>query len=377
MTLKEQKLIINEICKSETFVNAPTSIALLQFLTEATINDIDLNESLIAIDFFGKKEVGAKVRVNVYNLRKKLDKYYENEGKDDQIRVVIEKGQYKVTFKKYKNPISQKLPSKSFNKRVYWGIISVLIIGFLLTLIPKKKPEIWRPFLSNINATSLVIGDVFGMLGNTATGNYGWTRDYSINSVKDYYALIEQYPKLKDSFVPSPYSYVNQMAVEGTLQLASFFSTYKKGIQVRYTSRTSIDELKENNTIYIGPIKTKTVFVDFFNEANPYFTLKDSLLLREHHPRLKDTVYRFPYRVLNDELAIVSKIKGPNNSDQILFFSNHDMGIGACIKYFTTEKKIKKFTKLLDDKIYFTAIFNVKGMYRSDTYLELLEVVSF
>ncbi|KAA1243182.1 helix-turn-helix domain-containing protein [Aquimarina sp. RZ0] len=377
LSTEEKKTIVHKICKSKSFLNAPTSISLLQYLLEATLTNVALKEMVIALEFFGVKEPGTRVRVNVYNLRKKINIYYEEEGKEDLYQLKIEKGQYAVSFVKNKTTPTKKYQKNGLTILPY--AIILLLAGIILLLKwPKSTPTLWNPFLSGKKETNLVIGDAFGMIGKTITGNIGWTRDYAINNLKEFYQFLEQYPKLKDSLFPPPYSYVNQMAVNGTSELTRFFSRYDKEFRIRFSSKTSIEEIKENNVIYIGPIKNKNYFNSFFNEANPYFTLKDSILYFSNHPRMKDTIYKFPYRVYNKELAIVSKIKGPNKTKQFLLFSNHDIGISACINYFTTEDTLEKFEKeYLHENEYFTAIFEVKGKDRTDTYIELLSCIPF
>ncbi len=374
---EEKKYFVEKLCKSKTFANAPTSISLLYYLFEATLKKVDLKEMVIALEFFGVKEPGTRVRVNVYNLRKKINSYYETEGGNDSSRLSIEKGQYAVSFNK-----QSKIPTKKeINKRRQPLLVFFAIMGLLMFTLylkwPKSAPELWKSFFLNSKETNLIIGDVFGMIGKTITGNNGWTRDYSINNLKEFYDFLELHPKLKDSLDPPPYSYVNQMAVTGSVQLANYFSKYNRKFNIRFSSKTSVEEIKENNVIYIGPIKNKNSFINFFNQANPYFTLKDTLLYFSNHPKYKDTIYSFPYRVHNEELAIVSKIKGYNDSEQLLFFSNHDIGINACINYFSNDRQLKKFNNLMLGKEYFTAIFKVKGASRTDTNIELLKNIPF
>ena len=101
MLSEEKKLEITEhIVASNTLKNAPTSIAILRYLVQANIEDRFLKEGIIDIEFFGAKadddKNNPRVRVNIYNLRKKLKSYYENEGTNDLWQIKIDKGQYAV-----------------------------------------------------------------------------------------------------------------------------------------------------------------------------------------------------------------------------------------------------------------------------------------
>ena len=87
--LSEDKKIelVDRIVESDTFKNAPTSIAILRYLVKANIENRFLKEGIIDIEFFGAKpdddKSNPRVRVNIYNLRKKLSSYYEDEGAKD------------------------------------------------------------------------------------------------------------------------------------------------------------------------------------------------------------------------------------------------------------------------------------------------------
>ncbi len=374
MNRKEKEELIDCVLKSNTFKNAPTSIALLQFLAKATFEEVDLKETTIGLEFFGLKDPGTRVRVNVFNLRKKITKYYEEEGCNDVKRIKIIKGQYAVSFYRLPNVKLQTRYSIFKKLTLAHYLIALFVFVGCILFWPQKNPVLWNSFFTNGKETNLVVGDVFGMIGKTVTGNTGWTRDYSINNLKDFYAFLEENPKLKDSIHPPPYVYVNQMAVTGAVSLSNFFAKYDKKLGIRFTSKTSIDEIKENNTIYIGPVKNKNVFINLFNQSNPYFTLKDSVLTFRNHPHLNDTVYKFPYRVYKKELAIVAKLHGYNNSEQLLFFSNHDIGINACVKLFTDTNALKKMS---DNSSYFVAVYEVEGEQRTDISIKKISKIAF
>ncbi len=372
--------ILNKICSSKTFSNAPTSIALLKYLFEATLSETDLKESVIELEFFGDKKLkkdNPKVRVNVYNLRKKLAQYYETEGASDEYIIIIEKGQYLLQFDKSRNGnlFVQKL---SFDKLLPYSVIAVLSVVIIVLTIPAAKPKIWKSFLNNKKQTTLYVGDAFGMIGETITGNTGWTRDYNINNTTDYYELVENNPQLRNKLDLPPYTYTTQMAVMAAKEMQKLFGNYRNDFAIRYSSKTTIDEIKEGNCVYVGPIKNNNLFIRFFNEANKYFRLSDSSLHLINCPNYNDTVYSFPYRVSNEEYAIVSKIPGPDNTTHLLFFSNHDIGVSATFRYFTDIEYLSDFeNKYLSDYKYFTALYKAKGVNRSDINLELVMVVPF
>ena len=96
--------VTKRIITSKTFQKASTSSALLQYLVEADIADAFLKEDIIDIEFFRNKRAtdksNTRVRVSMYNLRKKLVDYYEKEGKNSEWKLIIDKGQYRVRFER-------------------------------------------------------------------------------------------------------------------------------------------------------------------------------------------------------------------------------------------------------------------------------------
>lgn len=377
----KKRELVAKIRKSKTFSKAPTSSAMLQYLFEETLKGTDLKEKVIEIDFFGDSENADKntprVRVNIYNLRKKLLKYYENEGGKETYKIAIEKGQYLVNFE-LQHPKQHYFKISKLSTIIPYALLLIVLLTFTIYNLPKKAPLMWRPFLNNTNKnTTLFVGDVFGIMGTTATGNYGWNRDYSINNLEEFYQFCEDKPEIANNIEPANYPYTNGMAAVSTQKLTLLFKDYNKEFNIRFSSQNSIADIKEGNSIYIGPIKNNNKFVHFFNEENPYSKIVQDRLLFTNHPTIKDTVINLISDGSKSDYAIVSKISGPDNSEQFIFFSNHDIGVRSTVEYFTNSDSINYFTdKYLQSKTHFTAVFLSKGMSRTNTDLELIWVVA-
>jgi hypothetical protein len=377
----QKQAIVTKIKNSNTFKNAPTSIALLQYLYDATIKNVHLKEGVVDIEFFGSNEASDKnnprVRVNVYNLRKKLTSYYNTEGKEDNWLLIIDKGQYQVRFSKKQtyNILNEKINwSRAFP---YIALFAAIIIIFYTNTAP-TPPRIWKTFLSENTATNLFIGDHFGATGVTATGGIGWTRDFNINSINEFYDLMDEKPELKDILKPANYSYSTRMAALATQHFQQFYQEYNKTFNIRFSTKSSISEIKESNAIYAGPTKNGNKFVHFFNEGNPYFKISGSTLILSNHPKLEHREINIQNTTVNNEFAIVSKYPSINNTEHFVFFSQHDIGVSATVEYFTNTDSLNTFKNtFLKDSKYFTAIYKVKGQDRTNTNLKLEMVVPF
>lgn len=380
-SLKEKQDIVLKIRGSKTFSNATTSSALLQYLHDATINGNNLKEGVIDMEFYGSKEFVEKsnprVRVNVYNLRKKLSAYYEEEGRSDLWKLQIDKGQYSVSFIKMQqskiviNKLSWKLAIP------YTGLIGAILV-IIFTNIPPKTPVLWRSFFTNNKPINLYIGDAFGFIGNTITGRKGWSQDYGINNIEEFYTFIDKNPDLKDIIQPAKFTFATAMASISTQYLQQFFQEHHQAFSIRYSSRSSVAEISEGNSMYIGTFHNDNKFINFFNNADPYFKITSNFLILSNHPQLRDTAFNIFISGDLQEYAVVSKYPGVGDTEHFVFFSQHDIGVSATVEYFTNADSLQNFTQTyLKDKKYFTAVFNVQGQDRINTGLNLEMIATY
>ncbi|GAB3646008.1 hypothetical protein GCM10028791_05200 [Echinicola sediminis] len=375
MENKEKLEIIDHISSSKTFSRSPSSSVLLKFLTEATLDGRDLKETTIGMELYGKsyedEKSAAHIRVNVYHLRKKLDKYYDKEGAEDLWKVEIKKGQYQVDFIKNKEDD----PASSQTKYGIWMAAAVLVFVVIFWFFNRKVDiPLWQAYFDNGKETTLFIGDFFGIMGTTATGSHGWNRDYNINNIEDFYRYLEDHPDKKDAIRPANYPYVTGMAANGTMNISRLFHRQNNDFNILFSSQTTIKDITENNSIYIGAIKNGNLFIDFFNDANPHVSINRSMLNFKDEGRGIDTLINLS---VGDgsvyEHAVVSRYKGPNETEQFVFFSDHDIGVKATTEKFTNVEWIKgQIGDQIRDSEYFTAIFLVKGKERTSMELELL-----
>lgn len=382
MLSKEKKLqICEEIINSEVFKKSPKSSALLKYLVKSTIEGNYLKEDIIDLEFFGEKpsynKSSPRIRVNIYNLRKKIDKYYQTEGAKALWRLCIDKGQYSVSFKR------QKLQKTTFNgiktkHLLPYILLLAVVIFFVLKNLKPTPPNMWQAFFNNKKSTTLIIADVFGIQGKTITGGQGWTRDYNINSTKDYYDLIDKNPVLKVNTKPAAYYYVTSMGAKATHTISKLFHSYQSDFDVRLTSNTSVVDLKKGNLIFVGPYRNKHKFIALFNDSNPYFKIEENKLSLKNHPTIKDTILTTHYSKEDRDFSIVSKFKGPENNECFLFFSNHDIGVKATTEHFTNKDSLDIFYKKhLTNKENFTALYEVNGKERTNLGLKTIMVVPF
>lgn len=382
MISEEKKLqITDNIIKSKIFLKSPKSSALLRYLVKANIEGSFLKEDIIDFEFFGSKssfdKTNPRVRVNIYNLRKKLDTYYNTIGANNEWKICIDKGQYSVRFEK-QLAVKKSITNLKFQQVFPYLLLLAFALLYVLDKYKASPSILWEQFYTNNKPNTLIIGDAFGIAGTTITGSNGWTRDYTINNTKDYFNFIEDKPELKKNTSPAQYNYITGMGAHASHDLANLFSKQNSDFDIRFSSNTSIADLKKGNTIYVGPIRNENKFISLFNNSNPYFKLNNNSLSFSNHKVLPKKNFKTNNSGFDYDIAIVSRIPGPQNTEQFIFFSNHDIGVKATIEYFTNADSLKVFNKkYLKGKSHFTAVYKAFGKDRTNLAIETIMVVPF
>lgn len=381
MNINDQKLYLSKLLKSNAFKKSPTSARLLTFLANSTFDKVDLKETTIGLELFGNSFLNetnsSRIRVTIYNLRKKLDLYYKEEGREDLYRIDIKKGQYYISFNKNKGH-----EVIDYNKRYKLVLVFffILLFGFVLTIIAffhKPKIVLWDSFFRNDKEVVVVVGDLFGVEGKNLTGKTCWYRDYTINSIDDLYDFVRKNPVFKDNIKPSSYTYMTGMGPLAVNEISRLFNNQDSEISVKISSKLNYRDLKTLNVIYVGPLKNKNKMIDYFNQTSS----KYSLFFDEKGVALKggrkNALYRLSTETNDTEYAIVAKFYEENNGNShFMFFSDHDIGVMSTVEYFTSPLELNNFSRTHNFNEYtsFIALYKVIGRERINLSLELIFV---
>ncbi len=102
---EKERAALDAVLASETFGKAARLAALLEYICVRHFDGISgsIKEYSIATDVFGRpadfdQSTDAIVRVEMFRLRKKLRKFYDGEGADQPLEIVIHPGHYSPEF---------------------------------------------------------------------------------------------------------------------------------------------------------------------------------------------------------------------------------------------------------------------------------------
>lgn len=369
------------VIESKLFKRSLLQERILRYLIDQAIEGNDIKEQSIGIDLLKDKyeadQNNSKIRVYVFHLRKKLAEYYSDIGKDEKVIFYIEKGQYNLTFEtKLLKPEFKEKSYFTFNisKKIvlitFGLIVSVVLLLFLLN---RNEPSyFWKPFLTKKSETVCIVADHFMVSDVTNIKKHTFFTNAGINSNQ---ALIDYNKKNPELNLESGgFTMITKMAPFGVNYLGNWFHKYNSSFNIQLESDSQYEDYIKNNIVYIGQYKSMV-------ESKPFF-LKNSKVFKADTDGFSFTENNETFhfnakhgKVANNEYAMVSYQKLGNEKYALFFVSNHDIGVLATIKMFTSEGKIKLFIENFTSKnVEFNALFIVSGLKRTDFNCELVEL---
>ena len=101
----EERNALDRVLGSRAFAASPRLAQFLRYVSEAALEDRSdqINEYAVGLDVYERGKdfdprLDSTVRVEARRLRKALERYYESEGADDPLRIVIPRGGYAPKF---------------------------------------------------------------------------------------------------------------------------------------------------------------------------------------------------------------------------------------------------------------------------------------
>ena len=391
MNRKKIENILEKILQSDEFSGSESFSKLLQYLVEKSLVGEPPKESTIAIDVFDKDISSdhlesSSVRVYMHNLRQKLNSYYLNEGKEDEIRLNIPKGHYLVKF-----DITSGVKKQDFYKfLIPVNIILLVIILALFIFNPLNsnsdnnesatKSLMWNEYLLDSRPILLVFGDYY-LYEDRSLIRSRYVRDYQINSLEDFHDLLSENPELASVYLASNHTLLGKFALSCLHDLNRYFNNYKKRTEIMLGSNLQWEDLNRNNIIFVGSFKTLRLFKNLLNDHYfEYIISPNTLIFRDI---LSDTTYS--YQAPKDhatgqvkDYTILSRFRGPNQNIITIFASTHDVGHISTVNYFTSVKNLEEFeNKYLsgeNGEYFFDALFEVQGFLRTGFQPKLIHM---
>jgi len=369
VTEKEQLLTqVEKIAGSSVLHGSDSLCRLLRYLARYTVEHpgTHLKEYQIATEVFGRPpdfdpQADSTVRVQVGRLRQKLQEYYHSEGTTDCLRVELPKGSYALTLhrsepspvKRSEHSSAEPVSIAGRDLRSWKTAVAVLSILLLVSVAviavqrfsvargtsaeaagnesPAAFRIFWKPFLSTDEPWVIFSNAAF--VGRPETGmRY---RD----PVRDAQAKIFDH-------------YTGVGEVLAVHELDRVFAQLHRQILVKRGSLLSLDDVKNNNLIFIGsPAENLTLrdipyTQEFAFQRMSSGPRKGDLGIVDLHPRVGEASEFFgtPNQLpLADDYAVIALVKGLNPSRSVLILAGTTtLGTQAAVEYVCRQSSIEQ-----------------------------------
>ena len=293
--------VLARITNSKYFVHAPKKKKFLHLICDYYLSGRagELNEHLIGLEVFDRDDSynpGSDpiVRVGAHDVRKKLELYYQNEGANDKVRLVIPVGSYEPVFTRLASETPEKsatseasFPSETAGAarragrvlRLVMGVVTSLLVVVVAWLVWQNRElrrrtqgvkegeavygPVWEAFLKDSDPPLIVLSNplVYRFVNETdpevVVGR-------SVSLTPEHFNAMAQALAPKEAFItsntqspritPSLGMYTGMGEAMGLHRLTDLFRAAGRGVMVKQSRMVSAADLKYRNVILLGSV---------------------------------------------------------------------------------------------------------------------------
>jgi hypothetical protein len=392
ISLYEKREALKRLLQSKHFAKTKRVSRFLEFVCEQALlgNSERLNEYLIGVEVYERgsdfdSQQDAIVRVQAHEIRRRLKEYYEEEGKEDPLRVDFPPGHYVPMFTRSDSlpavselPISSQetaqplAPRENFyrhNKLVVALAFTCILLAALLvrerffvqhvttkalTPLLESMAWFWDPFLPPAEPPLIVIPN-HPMLRLGHDGDSPATMAQSTSIPK------EKLPEFRDTIhfrELKEFHFVTSMtdftAVGEALGLLNFYELFTRvGLKVRVKESRLVDyeTVKRGNTILLGGNQSWSGRIFLYPEG---FWFHAGVITNKSPRSGELPVYKPEFDPITNSLrkdyALVLMLANEKKNQRILLiYGIYTQGSQAAIEYVTSEERLTELRKALTD----------------------------
>lgn len=376
---------LERILQSRHFAKAPKKRRFLEFVCQETIGGRggQLNEHLIGMEVYGRgpefdPHEDSIVRVQAHELRKSLARYYEQEGRDDPIRIDLPPGNYVPVFTRLPEegpaataPAAGAAPAAHPGRpweRVALAVLFVATAALSLALVEsyRHRPAgpawpvsytpamewFWGRFLPPA-PPPLIVLPVHPILRAAHEGDSDRTRASGYVIPKDELAEFRDtvhYRELKQfSFVPSTTDFTAIGETLGLVRLFQLFSSAGQTFRVKAARLVDFEEVKASNAILLGGNQAWSGRIFLYKEG---FWFHEGLIKNMRPQPGELSVYRPVFDPVTNQLrrdyALVLMLPNESRERRILLsYGIYTQGSQAAIEFMTNPDRLEELRRAL------------------------------
>ncbi len=388
-------LHVNRIRASGILARSSHLNRLFEFLYACHLNGTTPKEVEIAVEGLGRSDSfdvtqDAVVRVYVHKLRRKLDDYYQHEGKNLASRLNVPKGEYRLTLESVALD-STALPSISSRQRhLVYALVSVLMVSLLLNLLqilwaPLRFPfshesrirsaPLWQPLFADDRPIVVVLGNYY-IYAETDGGEAvkRLVREFDLNSPMELSNYLQLYPNQAERKFDVGLSYLPTSVGYALNKLSPILNSSGKQVKVILASELTPETLLNTNIVYIGHLSGLGMLSDIVYENSGFHVGSgyDELINNATGQQYLSGSGNPNERGGNpNQLAYLSSMVGPTGNHIITVAGFRDAGLKELSDVVSSEAGVTDLAKRHLD-VSFEAIYQVAGFGQATAPAKLL-----
>jgi hypothetical protein len=390
---------MDRLLSNKRFANAPMKRRFIQLICKAYLDGRaeELNEYMIGCEVFGRNNsynpaLDPIVRVGAHELRKKLESYYKDEGKNDDILLDVPIGSYIPVFTRRTHapeivetpeidppvpiPIPISITDSINHRQIFIRIGLGVLVSAMMILVylnwqlrqqikreaaPKKVTEIynriWGGLLKEANPALLVLSNppVY-RFGKTADGLAGPYTDLTTAESKVMEEIFMRERLVIKNWSPHRLmlSYDEHTSIGETIglfRIASVFNKMGKNLVLKQSRTVSAEDLKNHDSILLG-----SGWVNEWQESMPvrkcFTTGAGAVIINHNLPPGQKQRYEARYdeetgRLIEDYAVITVKPGISERKTLIVLAGMHSAGTQAAAEYLTDEEYLADLNRRL------------------------------
>jgi hypothetical protein len=390
ISLFEKREELRRVLESKYFANSPKKTRFLEFVAEQAFvgNGEKLNEYLIGVEVYDRgvdfnPQKDPIVRVQAHEIRRLLNRYYEEESHGGLIRLDLPSGHYVPIFRRSTSeetaadapstPEGTKalIPSRGhLSVTLILGALCLALASLLIVnswkgtqavqpiaqvaSLPEGIEWFWRPFLPPAEAPLITIPN-HPLLRAAHDGDSAQTlaegHEIPKASLPEFRDTIHFRELKRFLFVPSLTDFTSVGETLGVVNLCKMFASVGQGCRVQPSRLVNFEEIKGDNAILLGGNQSWSGRV-FLNDQGFHFQ-SGVILNRNPQPGEKE-VYKPEFDSVTNQLtrdyAVVLMMPNERKEKRVLLiYGIYTQGSQAAIEYLTNPERMAELRKLLLD----------------------------